>query len=363
MSIDKLRPQYLNLDADERFVKGVEMADAQNVRVGEVDGQDGGVIKTVEGNTAISPKTAADTLPATGDNKTVGVCEAPHVGFVYFMNHNSLGNHGVYRYDVRTNKYESVLVSTLLDVTESDFVKMDLIVQQNEDHFLFWTTGRGEPRRINVGTAMSGGYSNAVSFESETMLAAVPPYRAPIAQYESDESIPFNRLKNVIVQFCAAHRYADGDVSALGPISSAAVSETNMKFDLNVRSVESVDNCIRVTMNDTATGAEETIIYARYANFGPWYEVGRVDGSEIVDFKFANDGVYTILSQEEQNKLYNAVPRSAKAQTVQDGRLLFGNYIEGYSAPNVAGEVHAVYNQAPELPTIQTSVDESTRLQ
>ena len=360
MSIDKLRPQYLNLDADERFVKGVEMADAQNVRVGEVDGQDGGVIKTVEGNTAISPKTAADTLPATGDNKTVGVCEAPHVGFVYFMNHNSLGNHGVYRYDVRTNKYESVLVSTLLDVTESDFVKMDLIVQQNEDHFLFWTTGRGEPRRINVGTAMNGGYSNVTSFDSETMLAAVPPFRAPVAQYESDESIPFNRLKNVIVQFCAAHRYEDGDVSALGPISNAAVSETNMKFDLNVRSVESVDNCIRVTMNDTVTGAEETIIYARYANFGPWYEVGRVDGAEIVDFKFANDGVYTILSQEEQNKLYNAVPRSAKAQTVQDGRLLFGNYIEGYSAPNVAGEVHAVYNQAPELPTIQTNVDDST---
>lgn len=358
MSIDKLRPQYLNLDADERFVKGVEMADAQNVRVGEVDGQDGGVIKTVEGNTAISPKTAADTLPATGDNKTVGVCEAPHVGFVYFMNHNSLGNHGVYRYDVRTNKYESVLVSTLLDVTESDFVKMDLIVQQNEDHFLFWTTGRGEPRRINVGTAMNGGYSNATSFDSETMLAAVPPYRAPIAQYESDESIPFNRLKNVIVQFCAAHKYEDGDVSALGPISSAAVSETNMKFDLNIRGVETVDNCIRVTMSDTDTGAEETIIYARYANFGPWYEVGRVDGTEIVDFKFANDGVYTILSQEEQNKLYNAVPRSAKAQTVQDGRLLFGNYIEGYSAPNVAGEVHAVYNQAPELPTIQINSDD-----
>lgn len=358
MSIDKLRPQYLNLDADERFVKGVEMADAQNVRVGEVDGQDGGVIKTVEGNTAISPKTAADTLPATGDNKTVGVCEAPHVGFVYFMNHNSLGNHGVYRYDVRTNKYESVLVSTLLDVTESDFVKMDLIVQQNEDHFLFWTTGRGEPRRINVGTAMSGGYSSVTSFDSETMLAAVPPFRAPIAQYEDDESIRYNRLKNVIVQFAAAHKYEDGDVSALGPISSAAVSKTNMKFDLNAKSSEYEDNCIRVTMTDTGTGAEKTIIYARYANFGPWYEVGRVDGAEIVDFKFTNDGVYTILSQEEQNKLYNAVPRSAKAQAVQDGRLLFGNYIEGYNAPNTSGEVHAVYGQAPELPTVQSNSDE-----
>lgn len=46
MAIDKLIPQYLNSDADQKLIKSVEMADALNVLVSNNDQGTAGVIKT-----------------------------------------------------------------------------------------------------------------------------------------------------------------------------------------------------------------------------------------------------------------------------------------------------------------------------
>ena len=49
MAIEKLVPQYLNKDEDERLVKPFEMTDALNIRVSHEDDGDQGIIKNVEG--------------------------------------------------------------------------------------------------------------------------------------------------------------------------------------------------------------------------------------------------------------------------------------------------------------------------
>lgn len=71
MAIDKLIPQYLNSDADQKLIKSVEMADALNVLVSNNDQGTAGVIKNVKGTEVVNPKLASDAFPA-GENRTVG---------------------------------------------------------------------------------------------------------------------------------------------------------------------------------------------------------------------------------------------------------------------------------------------------
>ena len=50
MAIDKLIPQYLNSDTDQKLVKAVEMTDNLNIRVSNDDEGTAGVIKNIKGN-------------------------------------------------------------------------------------------------------------------------------------------------------------------------------------------------------------------------------------------------------------------------------------------------------------------------
>ena len=49
------------------------------------------------------------------------------------------------------------------------------------------------------------------------------------------------------------------------------------------------------------------------------------------DFTFTNSKIFTILAESELLRLYDNVPRYAKAQTIMGNRLMYGNYVEGYS--------------------------------
>ena len=57
MAIDKLIPQYLNSDTDQKLVKSVEMTDNLNVRVSNDGEGTAGVIKNIKGTDVVSNKT------------------------------------------------------------------------------------------------------------------------------------------------------------------------------------------------------------------------------------------------------------------------------------------------------------------
>ena len=60
MAIDKLIPQYLNSDTDQKLVKSVEMTDNLNIRVSSDDEGTDGVVKNIKGNTVVAAATTAD---------------------------------------------------------------------------------------------------------------------------------------------------------------------------------------------------------------------------------------------------------------------------------------------------------------
>ena len=48
------------------------------------------------------------------------------------------------------------------------------------------------------------------------------------------------------------------------------------------------------------------------------------------NFTFNSNQIFTVLPESELLRLFDNVPRFAKAQTVMGNRLVYGNYVEGY---------------------------------
>ena len=123
MATEKLIPQYLNKDEDERLVKPFEMTDALNIRVSHEDGGDQGIVKNVEGNVAVAAATTNDAIPSSGDNRVIGAvpCEAGKC--IYFFLYNSELNHGIYRYDSINDNYTKLYEDSVLNFERDGFVR------------------------------------------------------------------------------------------------------------------------------------------------------------------------------------------------------------------------------------------------
>ena len=62
---------------------------------------------------------------------------------------------------------------------------------------------------------------------------------------------------------------------------------------------------------------------------------------------FRNDGVYTAVDPVEFNKLYDRVPKRAKAQDIiAENRISYGNYIDGFNGVPVKFDLVSLYGGA-----------------
>jgi len=352
MAIDKLIPQYLNLDDDERILKSYEMVNALNVRISHEEDGDAGVIKNVEGNQAVAAKSTADAIPSSGTNKVIGAVASEAHKCIYFFLYNSNGNHGIYRYIAApgtedSDVYEKVYENSVLNFNMQSFVKADLVVNQNGEHLLYFTDNRNEPRKINATKALSGSYSDTInsgsSYEKNLFLSVCkqPPLAPPTFQFKSNPSLKRNQLTDAMFQFAYQYVYDDGEVSALSPYSKIAVSSTHLAFNNAQKNIyESQNNEIEVELDCSPGPVKKIRLYARRGNGGYFVKVDELDNIQQADTSiisvFRNDGLYNQLDENSANKPFDSVPRLAASQTFSNNRLFYGNYVEGFD--NVATE-------------------------
>lgn len=352
MPIDKLIPQYLNLDDDERILKSYEMVDALNVRISHEEDGDAGVIKNVEGNRIIPPKNAVeDALPTSGRNRCVGVCTSEAHKCVYFFIYNSEDNHGIYRYIAApgsedSNVFEKVYENSVLNFNDTAYINADLIVNQDAEHLLYFTDDRNEPRKINATRALAGGYNTYINTgtiaQKEDFLAVCkkPPMTAPIIEFIDNPKRKVNRIRNSLFQFAYQYVYDDGEYSALSPASVLAVSPRHLSAQGDSPFTDTKYNEIKVTLQNSKGPVKKLILYVRNGNTGYYSRVKELDNSDVIssqDFVFANDGIYVQASDADTQKTFDAVPQRAGAQVFSNNRLFYGNYVEGFDnlTPNV----------------------------
>ena len=359
MAIEKLVPQYLNKDEDERLVKPVEMTDAINVRVShETDGTQG-IIKNVKGNTAVAAKTTADTIPSSGTNRVIGSIGSDAGRCIYFFLFNTNGSHGIYKYSTVSDTYEKVYQSSVLGFSGDSFLKADLVFDKNGDHLLYFTDDINEPRKINASKALAGGYnaninSATASIADKYLTTCKQPPQTPITfRFQSIDGLTQNHLKENIFQFAYQYVYDDGEVSALSVYSRLALSATHFAYNAPQRIASTTrDNQIQLTVANSDGPVEKIRVFARKNNESTFFRIEEIDnivgtGTQTIDFR--NDEVSPLLSAEESNKMFDAVPRQARAQTFSNNRLVFGNYLEGFdNLEDIDVYSYPVYSQEDE---------------
>lgn len=364
MATDKLIPQYLNRDDDERILKSYEMIDALNVRVSHEEDGDAGVIKNVEGNQSVAAKSAADAIPAVGLNKVIGAVSSEAHKCIYFFLYNGAGKHGIYKYTAApgtedSDVYQKVYESSSLNFNLQGYVTADLIVNQNGEHLLYFTDNRNEPRKINATRATSGSYSelinNGTDAEKELFLSVCkqPPLTPPTFSFNSNPSVFRNQLGDKVFQFAYQYVYDDGEVSALSPYSKLAVSPTHLAFNNAQRAVyDTLNNEIDIQLKTSKGPVKKIRLFARKGNGGYFVKVSELSnapGVDSVNVTFRNDGLYNQLDENTANKPFDSVPRLAASQTFSNNRLFYGNYVEGFDNIQTDSISFPIYHSRTEI--------------
>ncbi len=374
MAIDKLIPQYLNRDDDERILKSFEMIDALNVRISHEEDGDAGVIKNIEGNQSVASKSSADAIPATGLNKVIGATSSEAHKCIYFFLYNANGNHGIYKYTAApgtedSDVYQKVYESSSLNFNLQGYVDSDLIVNQKGEHLLYFTDNRNEPRKINATKALSSSYSSTftsgTSAEKELFLSVCkqPPLKAPSFEFKSNPNLRRNQLSDALFQFAYQYVYDDGEQSALSPYSKIAVSPTHLAFNNAQKNIyQSENNEIEISLDCSVGPVKKIRVYARRGNGGYFVKVDEVDNAQSqssVKVVFRNDGLFNQLDESTANKPFDAVPQLAGTQTFSNNRLFYGNYVEGFDNVNTEAIGYPVYYNVIEANDV--FVNERTR--
>lgn len=368
MAINKLTPQYLNSDTDQKLVKSVEMTDNLNVRVSNDDEGTAGVVKNIKGTTVVGAKTNADAFP-TGTNRVIAsVANETNKEIIFLLyNEHPNRNHGIYKLDMISGKYQKVYEDSVLNFRKYTYTDCDVIVNEENETLFYWTDDVNPPMKVNINRLMRKEYPFQATGYSGTdedkllslTVAKQPPLTPPTFTFVRDSDLFQNNINESLFQFAYQYKYVDGEYSALSEYSKIAFAPAQLKQDFVNDGALNFFNQINVKLESSKGDVEKIILYARRNNEGAWFEVDRVDNTgTIVTIPFLNDKVSTFLSNDEVNKNYDNVPQLAKAQAIVGGRLMYGNYLEGYKNTDLNITSDIVHLEKPNVYEINGEIKE-----
>ena len=377
MPIDKLIPRYLNKDDDFLIVKAVEAVDALNIQTSDDEGGNAGVMKNALGNVVIATGASGDALPS-GTNTVIGTAKCKQTGEIFYFVHNSSNNHSVYRYATSTNTTKLVYRDSVLGFTATGFVKGDCMVKENGDVLLYFTDGVTDPKKINVTRALANttgvsgypykaagasSYTDAEKLLSITTIKA-PPQVPPVVTVSSDTSITSNNITDKLFQFACQYVYEDGELSAISPYSEIATNYMNFVDGYVTDRMKDTFNAISVQYNHSKGDVSKIRILYRegtFNNFSVFKEISNNRSSTTGSVLFTNATIGSIISDNEMNKLYDAVPQKSRSQVLSGNRLSYGGYTEFYDNTNVSATVVFSYEKsAPRLMSLSTTTTGTT---
>ena len=331
----------MNKDLDERFIKPGEYIDALNIRIGSSelgassnsDLGSAGAIENSKGNTVLT-----NIQYVSSDARCIGAYEDSSNETIYWFV-TSTDADLVLSYNTNYSTYNYHLIS----LSSNPILKFDkkyLINGINKiDDLLFWTDNLNPPRRINV-------KSSYTTFdESDISVIIAPPMSAPqISLF----SVPGeeNYILDKFISFSYRYKYTNGEYSALSQFSDIAFEPGQFELDysrfVNIGMTNSF-NSVNVLFNtgpkqvvgiDICFKTSDSNIVNIIEKFDKKKE-GWSDNKPNQSLVFTNRKIYTTLTESELLRLYDNVPRIAKAQTSIGNRIMYGNYVDGYNVGEI----------------------------
>ena len=355
----------MNKSVDERLIPNGEYIDALNVRMGSTEQSEIGVIENVKGNLPLTSLSYVDGTPLSSDAKCIGAFEDGERETIYWFVHDPnfpVGATGKLDLIVSFNVLTGILTYHIISIDDKDHANTTLnfnpqflitgvnIVKTGNlnDNLLFFTDDYNPPRFINVARGYGNPIANEDDFSAESILVIKrPPAEAPtiVPLVTSGQE---NFLETRFICFAYRYQYADNEYSATSQFSEPAFLPNAFQF--------SVDSYLNEGMLNKANAVEVTYytggplvvgidLLFKEASGNVIRVIEKLDkanlgipNEEYRTYVFNNSKIFTVLPESELLRLYDNVPRLAKAQTLMGNRLMYGNYVEGYNLIDKDGQ-------------------------
>lgn len=333
----------LEKDLDVRLIPDGAMIDANNILVANSEGSDVGAVENVKGNEKLT------NLGLTNAT-TIGKHADTFYEKIYYINTSDYRDQ-IVEYDKSTKVTTIVLESSRPGVLNFD--KRYLITGIVKVHtgdpkkdLLIFTDDLNGIRCVNIERAKTYGLDGFE--EDDISLIKKPPRYAPKIRLTYTSSSLENYIEDRFLMFAYRYKYLDGEYSALSTFSNVAFEPRNFNLDYQTFENEGMVNSFNAVKIGFNTGSKRVIgidLVFKESNNDNIYIIQRFlkseegwGNDEEKDFLFANNKVYTVLPSDELNRLFDNVPRKAKALTLVGNILSIGNYLEGYDLKNIYGE-------------------------
>jgi len=355
----------MNKSVDERLVPNGEYIDALNIRMGSTEQSEIGVIENIKGNLPLTSLSYVDGTPLSSDAKCIGAFEDGERETIYWFVHDPnfpVGATGKLDLIVSFNVLTGILTYHIISIDDGDganttlnFNPQFLITGVNivktgnlNDNLLFFTDDYNAPRFINV----ARGYGNPVldidQFSAESILVIKkPPVEAPtiVPLITSGQE---NFLQTRFICFAYRYQYADNEYSATSQFSEPAFLPNAFQFSVDSYLNEGMinrANAVEVTYNSGGPLVVGIDLLFKEASGNVIRVIEKLDKANLglsnntdYTYVFNNSKIFTVLPESELLRLYDNVPRYAKAQTLMGNRLMYGNYVEGYNLIDKDGQ-------------------------
>lgn len=370
----------MNKTVDERIIPNGEYVDALNIRMGSTENSEVGVIENAKGNVPLTTL-SYQGVPLSSDAKCIGAFEDGAEETIYWFVHDENYPSSptgkidlVVSYDDNSNTTTYHLISIREGATSNTTLNFDyeyLITGVNKkEDLLFWTDNYNQPRFINVTRNYPNPVANTDGFSAESILVIKQPPLAAPSVVPTPTSSQDNFLEERFICFAYRYRYADGEYSATSQWSKPAFLPNTFRYDystaLNSGMIGSANMAV-ISYNSGGPLVKSVELLFKEMEFPTIRIIEKINKSTqgladntVYTFEFQNSQIFTILADTEILRLYDNVPRLAKAQTMMGNRLMFGNYVDGYDMEDFAGSpVRLEYSVAAQSSTVGASDLES----
>jgi hypothetical protein len=363
----------MNKIIDQRVLPEGEYVDAMNIRMGSTEKSEIGVVTNTKGNSPLTILTYLDGTPLNPSARCIGAMEDSANETIYWFIHDpkfTIGPTGKLDLIVSYNVLTNILTYHVISINDGSGINTTLNFNPSYlitginliDNLLFWTDDYNAPRFININrnypnpvadvdgggnTPLSNGTIPQQVFQESLLVIKKPPTESPTI-LPITTSGQQNYLETRFISFAYRYRYVDGEYSATSQWSEPAFVPNQFQFSINSMLNEGMTNfCNTVIINYNTGGplvvgidllfkqSENNII--KIIEKLNKADLGGVD-NQVLQYSFNNSKIFTVLNEAEILRLYDNVPRFAKAQTIMGNRLMYGNYVEGYDLIDKNGQ-------------------------
>jgi|GEM_PF-2278454 len=328
----------MDKDTDERLLGEGVLRHAENVHISTSEGSDVGAVENILSNKKRTNLNFGLNAVAIGNY----VDKAKNK--IYWLVVSDSGS-----YLVEFNQTNGTATMVLEDTRVQSERVLDLhrnfpitgiakiVSEQDDKDLLLFTDDHMDVCCINIERAKA--YPSNGFAKEDIFLIKKPPLFAP-----QTELIYSNEISKNIEErfFCFAYRYKylDGEYSALSPFSNYMFLPKHFNMDYDTLENVGMINLYNAIKIDFATGDKRVTdiqLIAKSSNSNNLYIIETFnkkeqgfDDNQTQSFIYKNDKLYSVLPEKELYRLFDNVPRKAKALTMIGNRPVLGNYLEGY---------------------------------